>query len=181
MANDWINSVRTIEQARDFVLKVGCCAILRDKNGGPSLWAAIDAPDKRPGESGWGEKMGYVWSWKNALPARYPNEIFYGKRKSGAMLCTMDVLRGMYAERHVAEEELSADALKLLSIVRQDEVTNQELRQLASFTGQADKNRFDKALLELQLTFHITRINRLEIEADTWTPFLSQYPMFAKL
>ena len=172
---DWVGSVRTIEEAREFVLKVGSCGILHDSKGGYSLWDAIDAPDKMPGESGWGDKMGYVWSWKNELPAKYPTEIFYGKRKSGAMLCTMEVLREMYGEYHLPITELSETAQRLYAIVEQAPVNNKDLKALAYMTGKDSKGKFDKAMLELQLTFNVVRVNEMDVDGDTWTPFEKQY------
>ncbi len=99
--------VRSIEEARAFVEQVGLCAIFHDPSGKlPSLWDAVDAPDKQPGERGWGDKMGKVWSWKNELPARYPDAIFYGKLKGGrAILCTMARLREIYREQHSEDDE----------------------------------------------------------------------------
>src|SRR5579862_6984885 len=131
MAEEWVASVKTIEEAREFVLKVGVCGVLHDAKGSPTLWDAIDAPDKAPGESGWGEKMGMVWNWKNELPARYPNEIYYGKRKAGAMLCSMPALRDLYAAQHQPPESLSETALRLLGFITQAPVNNSELKLLA--------------------------------------------------
>ncbi len=133
--------MRTIEEAREFVLKVGICGILHDTKGGCSLWDAIDAPDKMPGESGWGGKMGYVWSWKNELPAKYPTEIFYGKRKSGAMLCTMEVLRELYRTHYRPITELTETAQRLYAIIEQDPVNNKELKALAYMTGKRIQRR----------------------------------------
>jgi hypothetical protein len=176
--SDWIASVQTIDEARAFVLDVGVCGILHDAKGGYSLWDAIDAPDKMPGESGWGEKMGYVWSWKNDLPAKFPTDIFYGKRKSGAMLCSMEVLREIYRESHRPIGELSDTAQRLFRIIEQAPVNNKELRELTHMTGKEAKNAFDKAMLELQLTFNVVRVNEPDVEGDTWTPFEKQYAGF---
>ncbi len=39
--------VRTIEEARAFVERAGMCTIFEDRMGRlPSLWDAVDAPDK---------------------------------------------------------------------------------------------------------------------------------------
>jgi hypothetical protein len=178
MVAEWVASVRTIEEAREFVLKVGICGILHDAKGSPTLWDAIDAPDKAPDEPGWGEKMGLVWSWKNELPALYPNEIYYGKRKVGAMLCSMAALRELYTAHHRPAESLTETAQRLLSFIAQDPVNNGELKLLAGMTGKACKSAYDRALNELQVTFNIVRINRTDTEGDTWTLFRLQYPDF---
>jgi hypothetical protein len=178
MTEEWVASVRTIEEARDFVLEVGVCGVLHDKTGAPSLWDAIDAPDKQPGETGWGDKMGKVWNWKNELPARYPNEIYYGKNRRGAILCSMEALKTLYAAQHRPLEELSETAQRLYRFVAQAPVTNAELKLLAGMTGKDYKAAYDRALQELQVAFQIVRVNRLDIENDTWTPFAAQYPDF---
>jgi hypothetical protein len=177
---DWVASVQTIEDARDFVLEVGMCSIFHPKDGGPNLWDAVDAPDKQPGESGWGEKTGKVWTWKNELPARYPDEIFYGKRQGGtAVLCTMDALREMYRRQRRPLEELSPTAQRLYAIIVQGPVNNAELKQLTGMTGKSGKSAYDRAVMELQVALQIVRVNRMDTEGDTWTPFEAQYPGFA--
>ncbi len=177
----WDGRVRTVEEARAFVEQVGMCTIFHDRSGTlPSLWDAVDAPDKQPGERGWGDKMGKVWSWKNELPARYPDEIFYGKLKGGrAILCTMERLRGIYREQHRALAEVSATARDLYDIIRQGPIPNKELRRATGLDGKAGKSRFDRALLELQVALLIVRVNRTDVESDTWVTFESQYPGLA--
>ena len=83
MQTPWTNTVKTLEQARDFVLEVGICGILYDaKATPPTLWDAVEFPDKQPGEGGWGEKMGKVWTWKNGtLLADYQRVYRIRKKK----------------------------------------------------------------------------------------------------
>jgi hypothetical protein len=177
---DWVASVRTIEEAREFVLAVGVCRVLESGKAEPSLWDAVDAPEKRPGEKRWGEKMGKVWSWKNELPARYPAEIFYGKRADGkAILCSMGALKAIYADQRRPLLSLSETAQKLYAVIAQSEVNNAELKQLTGMTGKSHKAAFDRALVELQVALQIVRVNRTDVEGDTWTTFEKQYPRFA--
>jgi hypothetical protein len=76
--------VRSLKQARAYILRVGICGIFSDgKVGRSSLWDVVDLPDRQPGEKGWGQKVIAIWRWKNELPALYPEEIFYGKIPSG--------------------------------------------------------------------------------------------------
>jgi hypothetical protein len=42
-------------------------------------------------------------------------------------------------------------------------------------TGRPDRNRFNRALKELQVTLNIARRNSLEDENDTWVLFSDQY------
>ena len=179
MAGDWVASVRTLQDAREFVLKVGVCGVLHDKTGAPNLWDAVDAPDKGPDEPGWGDKMGKVWSWKNELPACYPEEIFYGKRQGGgAILCSMAALKSLYAKQYKPLQALSETAQRLYAFVAQHPLTNAELKQLSGMQGKDYKAAYDRALQELQVAFQIVRVNRMDVDGDTWTPFTTQYPDF---
>lgn len=52
-------TVRTLGQARAFVLRVGICGIFSNAQGTlSSLWEVVDLPERRPGEAGWGEGHG---------------------------------------------------------------------------------------------------------------------------
>jgi hypothetical protein len=181
MSDQQYPSVRTIEDARRFVQQVGACAIFDDPSGQlPSLWGAVDAPDKQPGERGWGDRMGKVWSWKNELPARYPDEIFYGKLKGGrAILCTMERLREIYGAQHRSLDQVSQTARELYDVIRQGPIANKELRFATGLDGKAGKSRFDRALMELQVAMLIVRLNQSDVENDTWTTFDAQYPQLA--
>ena len=76
-----------------------------------SLWDVVDAPDKQPGEHGFGERAGVVWRLKNDLPMTYPEKIFYGKLSGGrAMLCTIERLREIYGAQRVKPDDLGRDA-----------------------------------------------------------------------
>jgi hypothetical protein len=181
MQTPWTNTVKTLKQARDFVLEVGMCGILYDAKGTlPTLWDAVDYPDKQPGEGGWGDKMGKVWTWKNKLPATYPDEIFYGKIKGGrAVLMSMNTLRERYPQQHKPLGVCGALAQELFAIIEQGPIMTVPLRQAMGMTDRKARTQFDRALQELQVTFNIARSNRPDAEGDTWVPFLEQYPEFA--
>ncbi len=183
MQTPWTNTIKTLEQARDFVLEVGVCGILHDAQGArlPTLWDAVDFPDKQPGESGWGEKSGKVWAWKNDLPEHYPDQIFYGKLKGGrAALMTMEKLREIYPRQHRPADACSALARDLLTIIEQGPIMTVPLRQAMGMTDRKAKAQFDRALVELQVTFHIARSNQPGVEGDTWVLFHEQYPCLPK-
>ncbi|MBA3943593.1 MAG: Fpg/Nei family DNA glycosylase [Herpetosiphonaceae bacterium] len=178
----YANSVHTLEEARDFVLAMGMIGILQDTKGKlPTLWDAVDFLDKQPGEGGWGEKMGKVWSWKNALPATYPDEIFYGKIKGGrAVLMSMEKLRALYQQYHKPVEQCGAVAQQLWKIIQQGSIMTVPLRQVIGMTDRKERGLFDRALQELQVTFNIARSNQPDVEGDIWVPFTKQYPQFAE-
>ena len=83
---------------------------------------AVGFPDKQAGEGGWGEKMGAVWNWKNALPATYPDEIFYGKL-GRAVLLSMARLAELYAQAH------KPLAQELAGVITQGPIQSVPLRQ----------------------------------------------------
>ncbi len=171
--------VRTVDDALEFVRSVGLCLIFAQtkpakRNPLPSLWDAVDAPDKQPGESGFGERTGVVWRLKNELPMNYPDEIFYGKLRGGrAMLCTVDRLREIYPDQRQQPDAVGRDARRLLDIIRLRPITNGELRLDAGFHHPDSRSRFDRALQELQISLLIARV---DVDPDTWYLFDAVYP-----
>ena len=171
--------VRTLKQAKAFVCKVGYCLVFADKKLDlPNLWDAIDLPEKQPGEKGWGKKVGAVWSWKNELPADYPDEIFYGKGEKGkSVLMTLDHLKEThYPAFHQPVAKCSPLARKIYELVRIEPFTTSALRKAILKGDKTLKNAFAKALVELQVTLNIVRSNAPEITADNWVRFEEQYP-----
>jgi len=171
-------AIRSLKQARAFVLKVGVCGIFSNAKGAmPCLWDVTDLPVRRPGERGWGQRVIAIWSWKNELPAVYPDEIFYGKIPGGlAVLMSMDHLRAEhYPKHHRPIRECSPLARKIYGVLRHDPLTTAELRRELEMTRRPERSRFDRALQELQTTLNIARRNSLEDENDTWVLFTEQY------
>jgi hypothetical protein len=172
------SSVRTLKQARAFVLEVGLCGIFSDAKGRMrSLWDVVDLPARQPGERGWGQKVTAIWGWKNELPAVYPDEIFYGKIPGGlAVLMSMEHLRTEhYPKHHRPVQECSAVARKIFAVLRHDPLTTSALRAELEMTRRPERSAFDRALQELQTTLNIARRNSLEDENDTWVLFSEQY------
>jgi hypothetical protein len=171
--------VRGVDDALEFVRGVGLCLIFADakssrRNRLPSLWDVVDAPDKQPGEKGFGERTGVVWRLKNDLPMTYPDEIFYGKLRGGrAMLCTMDHLRELHANQRQNPDALGRDAQRLLEIIRLRPITNGELRLDAGFHQPEARSRFERALQELQVSLQVARV---DVDPDTWFLFDATYP-----
>lgn len=171
--------IRTLAQAKKYVAKVGYCLVFADrKQEVPNLWDAIDLPEKQPGEKGWGQKVSAVWNWKNALPADYPDEIFYGKGAKGkSVLMTVDYLKEEhYPAFHQPIGKCSAMARKIYELVRVEPLTTTALRKAILHGDKTRKNAFAKALVELQVSLNIVRSNAPEITSDTWVRFGEQYP-----
>ena len=171
--------VKTLEQAHGFVRAVGKCAIFADqRKNGPNLWDVVDLPEKKPGEKGWGQKIGAVWSWKNLLPATYPDEIFYGKDEGGrAVLMTLAHLaEEHYPRHHRPIEQCSPMARKIYALVKVEPMTTTALRNAVAGKDKLLRAAFAKAMTELQVTLNIVRSNAPEIECDTWLRFSELYP-----
>ncbi len=170
--------VRTVEDARRFVREVGLCLIFAERGrlALPSLWDVVDAPDKQPGERGFGERASLVWRLKNDLPMAYPDEVFYGKLRGGrAMLCTLERLETIFREQRREPGEVSRDAQRLLSVVRTRPIANHDLRAEAGFDRPEARARFERALQELQVALLIARV---DVDPDTWFLFDAAYPAF---
>jgi hypothetical protein len=170
--------VCTLKQARIYVLQVGICGIFSDARVGmPNLWDVVDLPDRQPGQKGWGQKMLAIWRWKNELPAIYPEEIFYGKIPTGhAALMSMAYLRmEHYPKHHRPLNECSPLAQGIYQRLKLDPLTTGSLREELNMAERPERNRFDRALQELQVTLNIARRNSLEDENDTWVLFSDQY------
>ena len=169
--------VKTMEQARRFIREVKICTVFpSDKVEHTSLWEHVDLPEKQAGEAGWGRKMNAVWTWKNRLPAEYPNEIYYGKIKGGfAVLMDMDYL----AEVHFPQAYAPIQSLNELAryvggrILGGEESSTTALREIAMQELDCTKSRFDTALKKLQISMNIVRVP--EAEQDTWVPFRELY------
>ena len=176
--------IKTLEQARAFILREKVCLIFGSKKSDlPSLWDLVDLPDRVPGEKGWGQKITAIWTWKNQLPAECPDEIFYGKLPGGlAVLMSLDHLRDVhYPQAHKAISQCSPLARKIHHLIRTEPMTTTELRKALPPTLTLTKSALDRALVELQVTLNIVRSNAPEIRTDTWLRFTDQYPEFANL
>jgi len=170
--------IKTIEEAYQFVREVKVCTIFpSDKVGYTSLWEHVDLPEKQPGETGWGEKMTAVWTWKNQLPARYPNEIFYGKIKGGlAVLMEMDYMaRDHFPKAYKDIQTLNHLAQNIYSNVVTEPWDTTSLRKVTMEETGCTKSQFDTALKNLQITMNIARLNGPQIERDTWVSFREMY------
>jgi len=171
--------LKTIEEAHAFVLQHRVVTIF-NPNGLdlPSLWNATDLPEKQPGEKGWGAKVGAVWTWKNALPAQWPDEIFYGKIKGGhAVLMTLAHLRETHfpaAYQPVAE--LKPLARYLYDYIRQEPYPTGPLRKLAIAERGVSKSQVETALKQLQISLNIVRDPNPDLNSDTWITFADAYP-----
>jgi hypothetical protein len=173
--------IKTLEQAREFVLRVKTCLIFgSQKSKLPSLWDVVTLPERQPGEKGWGRKITAIWTWKNQLPAECPDEIFYGKLPGGlAVLMSMAHLRDVhYPQHHKDVTQCSPLARKIFHLIRSEPLTTAELRKALPPTTTLTKSALDRALVELQVTLNIVRSNAPEVKNDTWLRFTDQYPEF---
>ncbi len=168
-------TIHTLEEARDFVLRVGVCDVLHDPKGKrPTLWDALAFSST--GLDAWGEKLAKVWVLRRQLAASYPDQVFTGRIRGGrVVLMSMDQLREQYARYHRHVDACSELAKELYSIIGREPIMTQPLRQAAGLVARKDRGRFDRALQELQTTFNIARSPDSD-SADVWRPFAEQYP-----
>jgi hypothetical protein len=170
-------TVRTLEQARDFVLRVGRCGVLHDPTGRlPTLWDALDFTATGPDQ--WGQKLARVWALRQQLAAAYPKQIFTGKIRGGrVVMMSMERLRAEYARYHRPLEACSPLAQRLYALIARAPAATQALRQAAGLVTRKERGQFERALQELQSTFNIARSPASDA-SDIWVPFLEQYPQF---
>jgi hypothetical protein len=171
--------VKTIEEAAALVKELTVCTIFESaKTDLPSLWEHVGLPDKQPGEKGWGRKMGAVWSWKNRLPAEYPEDIFYGKVKGGfAVLMAMDHLREThFPAAYKPVDRLNPVAALIHEKVRLEPWDTTSLRREVMAACGCGKSQFDTALKNLQISLNVVRLNDANVEQDTWVSFREVYP-----
>ncbi|MEM9446582.1 MAG: hypothetical protein AAGA18_14655 [Verrucomicrobiota bacterium] len=170
--------IKTMEEAYQFVKEVKVCTIFgSDKCKHPSLWERVDLPEKQPGEKGWGQKVNAVWSWKNKLPATYPDEIFYGKIKGGlAVLMEMTYLRDVhFIQSHEAIDHLPELQQSIYEKIRLEPRDTTSLRKQILSDHDCSKSQFDSALKNLQVSMNIVRSNEPDLKQDIWLPFKEVY------
>lgn len=170
--------ITTITQARHFIRKVKVCTVFpSEKTKWTSLWENVDLPDKEPGESGWGEKMGAVWSWKTRLPAEFPDEIYYGKIKGGlAVLMDMEYMSSThFPQAYKPVHTLGRLAQQINALIEEQPWDTTTLRRMAVEEFGCTKSQFDGALKNLQISMNIVRLNDPRAEHDTWVPFRELY------
>ena len=174
----YTNTVRTLEEARDFILDVGLAGVLHNPKGKlPTLWDALAFAATGP--DAWGEKLAQVWALRQQLVAAYPEQIFSGKIRGGqVVLMSMQRLQQEYARYHRPLEMCSELAQQLAAIIARGPILTVPLRQAAGLVTRKERGRFERALQELQSTFNIARSSAAD-SGDAWVPFLQQYPKFA--
>jgi hypothetical protein len=170
--------IKTYAQARRFVKKVKVCTVFAsEKTEHTSLWENVDLPEKQPGESGWGEKISAVWTWKTRLPAEFPDEIYYGKIKGGlAVLMDMDYMTEThFPQAYTPVRKLNRLAQQINGLIEEQPWDTTALRRMAMEEFACTKGQFDTALKNLQISMNIVRLNDPRAEHDTWVPFRELY------
>ena len=170
--------IKTIEEALAFVQEHRLVSVLAPKGVQlPALWDAVDLPEKQPGEKGWGAKVGAVWTWKNALPARWPDAVFYGKIKGGhAVLMTLAYLRDVhFPAAYQPLAQLKPLCRHLYEHIRQEPYLTGPLRKIIMEERGVSKSQFETALKQLQISLNVVRSPDPEAEGDTWLTFKEVY------
>ena len=172
-----VDVVLTLKQARTYILQVGICGIFSDARVGmPNLWDVVDLPDRQPGQKGWGSESDCDLAMEELTASYLPRRDLHGYSDGHAALMSMDYLRmEHYPKHHRPLKECSPLAQRIYERLRLDPMTTGSLREELNMTKRPERNRFDRALQELQVTLNIARRNSLEDENDTWVLFGDQY------
>ncbi len=168
--------IKTREDAAAFVKKVKICTVFpSEKTAHTSLYEHVDLPEKQPGESGWGQRVEAVWPWKNQLPAKHPDDIYYGKIKGGfAVLMDMRYLTEVhFPAAYQPVETTSPLAQQIFEKIRMEPWTTTDLRKEVIQETGCSKSQFDTALKNLQITMNVVR--DCAAEQDTWLTFQEVY------
>ncbi|GAB5405153.1 MAG: hypothetical protein Aurels2KO_33840 [Aureliella sp.] len=171
-------TIKTLQNARKFVKREKMCTLFSGSAPGiASLWDNVDLPLEGGGNTRWGARVEAVWRWKNELPEKYPDEIFYGKIKGGlAALMTISHLRDdYYAAAHKPIGECSELAQAVYDVIRRTPGTTAQLRKCAIAELGCTKSRFETALKQLQVTLNVARLNTPHTTNDTWVPMREMY------
>lgn len=170
--------IKTIAQARQLIKEVKVCTVFPSKKvKHTSLFENVDLPEKQAGETGWGQKVSAVWTWKTQLPADYPDDIFYGKIKGGfAVLMDMDYMADIHFPWAYKDVRgLNSLAQYINGRVSEEPAETGTLRRMAIEEVGCTKSQFNTALKSLQITMNIVRLNHAEAARDTWVPFRELY------
>lgn len=170
--------VKTLAQALKYVERVKICTVMSSKSAKvASLWDAVDLPDD-DGQTKWGQRVEAIWRWKNELPHKYPDRVFYGKLPGGlAALMTVDYLRNThYPDHHRPVATCRPLAQEVYKLIRRNSgATTAALRKEAVSLCDCSKSQFDTALKQLQTTLNVARVNSAPMEPDAWVPFTEMY------
>lgn len=135
----------------------------------PCLWEAICGGARPIPEHHNDPELGLTWEWKDTLPAR--KSILYGKflRKKPVFI-SLGLLPHFYAlSGNFGEEEdcllqyqdglLSEEAKRIYEVLlTEGPLPTSHIRRLARMAGKDVASRFDRAVTELQMGYHIVKV-----------------------
>jgi hypothetical protein len=170
--------IRTVEEARAFVERVGFCFLWPIKGiEMPSLFHAIAGRVRSVPNQHGDPDLSKSWSWKDrALGKRW---WYYGKLlRRKATLVSTDLLPAFYAcsdnygslDDYLEEYgagTMTAEAKRVYeALLEQGPLDTVRLRREAHLAAEGSKSRFDRALVELQVGLKVLPIG--VAEAGAW-------------
>lgn len=176
-----MQKVGTLEELHSLVLEIGVCGIFKERpNAYPRLWDILDFPDAvTAGSSRRGLRMDRVWSWKNELPAMFPEDIFYGKMANGdAVLMSVPHLREPHyvsAYQPVSQNDVLARQI-FESVCLEPGIATGELKNMVMDRIACTRSAFSTALKKLQISLNIARSPESPIQTDHWLRFSELFP-----
>ena len=148
--------VGSIDRAASFVDDVGFALLFpTPRLLVPSLWEAVTGEDTEPFATGMGADEAKVWAWKDELPRR--GLAWYGAFLAGrGSFLSPALLVALYpGEGEIDDHEslpLSPTAHEIARALAGEPLPSAELRTLIG-----DRNRYQRAIVELQRQLLVTR------------------------
>lgn len=154
----WLTGRRvgSIRRAGEFIDDVGFALLFPSpRHLVPSLWEAVAGEDVEPFETGMRDNERKVWGWKDELPRK--GLAWYGNLLAGrgsflspTMLTLLYPGAGELDDHESAE--LSHTAHEIATALQDEPLPSASLRRLVG-----DRNRYQRAIVELQRQLLVTR------------------------
>jgi hypothetical protein len=164
--------IHTQDEALQFLNDVGLCLLFSARDIElPSLWGALCGRDQPIPRRHHGDpELGLAWRWKDTLPAE--GAVLYGKflRKKPVFISLelapfFYALSPNYGDPHqdyleeYRDGKLSVEAKQVYEVLlEKGALPTSRLRLDANLGGKSNASRFERALVELQMTFRIAKV-----------------------
>ena len=163
--------VETQEGALRFLNEVGLCLLFSARDIElPSLWGALCGGDRPVPRHHNDRELGLAWRWKDTLPAA--RKILYGKHlRKKPVFISLDLAPFFYAlspnygdpQQDYLEDyrdgRLSVESKQVYEVLlEKGALPTSRIRLDAGLGGKSNASRFDRALVELQMSFRIAKV-----------------------
>ncbi len=182
--------VRTQGEALQFLNDVGLCLLFSARDIElPSLWGALCGGERPVPRHHNDRELGLAWRWKDTLPAE--GAVIYGKHlRKKPVFISLELapyfyaLSPNYGDLHqdylddYRDGRLSVEAKSVYEVLlERGALPTSRLRLDAGLGGSSNAARFDRALVELQMTFRIAKV--AISDANRWS-YCYVYDLFPR-